>query len=191
MKESGHEITSLLRRWREGDQQAYDQVMSLAYEEIKRVAGGVLGKKGSGATLITPTTLVHEAYLKLAGFQASRPWKDRREFYALLARAMMCFLIDHARKKASLKKGGDQLRVTLEEERLGAENGVDVLALDEVLQRLERLDARRTHIWRGRYLCGLNMAELAELFELSHATLHRELKAANGWLRGQLSLIAS
>lgn len=190
MKENEHQITSLLRRWHEGDQVAYDRVMALAYEEIKRVAQGMLGKR-CGATLISPTTLVHEAYLKLVGYQASRPWRDRREFYALLARAMMCFLIDHARQRASRKRGGDQVRVTLEEEKLGAESGVDVLALDEVLQRLEHLDTRRANIWKSRYLCGLSITELAELFQLGNATLHRELKAANGWLRGQLTLRAS
>ena len=185
MNREDHRITDLLHRWREGDQASYDEAMSLAYEEIKKLARDVLSRRGQ-ATIISPTVLVHEAYLKLAGYSPTRPWAGRREFYALLARAMMCFLVDHIRRKNTPKMGGDQIRITLEEERIGGLSSIDVLALDQVLQGLERLDTRRAEIWKCRYLCGLSIAELAELFHLANATLHRELKAANGWLRGQL-----
>jgi len=187
MNSGDHEITDLLRRWAAGDHEAYDMLMALAYAEIKRMAGGLLARQSRDLRL-SPSSLIHEAYLKLIGHQVAMPWRDRRDFFALLTHAMMSILVDFARRRNAQKRGGDQIFMTLDEDQIGNSNGVDVLSLNQVLERLQKLDPRRANIWKCRYLGGLSIAELAEIFQLGNAFLHRELKAANGWLRGQLTL---
>jgi RNA polymerase sigma factor (TIGR02999 family) len=188
---TGHTITSLLHRWERGNGEAFDELLPLLYEELRRLAGR--GRGRTDATL-SPTALVHEAYLR---FQAQGgSFEDRSHFFAAAALAMRRLLVDHARARARLKRGGGDLRVELEEDLAGdpaaepAEGdprGIDVLALDQALERLGTLDERKLRIVQLRYFGGLTYDETADVLGLSPATVGRELRFARAWLERELA----
>jgi RNA polymerase sigma factor (TIGR02999 family) len=188
---TGHTITSLLHRWERGNGEAFDELLPLLYEELRRLAGR--GRGHPDATL-SPTALVHEAYLR---FQAQGgSFEDRSHFFAAAALAMRRLLVDHARAQARLKRGGGDLRVELEEDLAGDPaggaveadpRGIDVLALDQALERLGTLDERKLRIVQLRYFGGLSYEETAEVLGLSPATVGRELRFARAWLERELA----
>ena len=179
------EVTQLLRRWREGDRAALEALVPLVYAELKRVAEGYLRRERRAGTL-QATALVHEAYLKLIG-GAAVDFNDRKHFFATAARLMRQILVDHARAREADKRSGGE-RVTLSSvDPPDPRNAVDLIALDQALERLEALDARKARVVELRVFGGLEFAEIGELLELSRATLDRDWRAARAWLFRELS----
>ncbi len=179
-------VTDLLFRWREGDEGAVEGLMSAVYPELRRLAARYLRGERRDHTL-QPTALVHEAYLRLAGSDVD--WQDRVHFLAVAARTMRRVLVDHAKSKQALKRGGDRLRVSWAEDRLelpepaaGAARGLDILALDESLRRLAELDPRKGRIVELHFFGGMTYEETAEAVGVSPATVNRELRFAKAWL---------
>jgi RNA polymerase sigma factor (TIGR02999 family) len=180
------EVTALLRRWREGDSQALDRLVPLVYPELRRLARRFLQRERPNHTL-APTALVHEAYLRLADKDHPK-WQDRIHFYAVAAQLMRRILVDHARSRATAKRGGDVLQVPLDEARdQAAERTTDLLALDDALNRLEGQDPRKSRIIELRYFGGLTLEETAQFLEISVPTVVKEARMARAWLYSQMS----
>lgn len=185
--ESNKDITQLLCQWQRGDESGLTCLISVLYDELKKIASAYLNRRGVALTLFSPTVLVNEACLKLLKHRPDprRPFKARAEFFGLVSSVMLSVLADYARSKKALKHGGNLLKVSLDSEHPGRDT-VDLMALKEVLARLERLNARQAKIWKCRYLCGLSIRELAGAFRMGQSSIHRELKAAMGWIRLKL-----
>jgi RNA polymerase sigma factor (TIGR02999 family) len=166
-------ITQMLREWRDGRNEVLDKLLPLVYDELHRQAARHLRKERPGHTLQT-TALVNEAYLKLIDGQ-NIDWESRTHFFAVAAQAMRRILVDHAKTKHRLKRGGDYVKISLEE--AGAveikETGVDLIALDEALGRLEKFDAQQARVVELRYFSGLSLEETAEALQVSRATVAR------------------
>jgi len=178
-------VTVLLRRWRSGDQQALDGLMPLVYDELRRLAARCLYAERPGHTL-PATALVHEAYLRL--IDADVEWQNRAHFYALAARILRRILVEYARSHNRQKRGGDAVKVPLEEAVVvGPEASSTVLELDEALQRLAALDARKSEVVQLLYFGGLTYEETAAALDISPATVHRELKLAKAWLHREMA----
>jgi RNA polymerase sigma factor (TIGR02999 family) len=185
-------ITELLRAWGSGDAEASESLVPLVYEELRRQARRALQREGDGHTL-QPTALVHEAWLRLDGQQEAR-WESRTQFFAVAARMMRRVLVDHARTRHALKRGGAPVQVTLGEvDRNGAAapatsamDSVDLLALDDALVRLAALDPRKAQLVELRYFAGLSIPEAAAALGVSAATVGREWAVARMWLRREL-----
>lgn len=177
-------ITLLLERWKEGDPSAERQLFDLLYAELKQLAGRLMRAERSDHTL-QPTALVHEAYLRLV--PAAVDWRDRSHFLAMAARVMRRVLVDHARARGRIKRAGDPRKVTLEENLVPAASGdVDILFLDQALDRLEALDERKARFIEMRYLAGLSNREIAEAAGVSERTVKRELQFGRAWLRREI-----
>ena len=183
--QSPAEITQLLNRWVDGDDEALERVAPIVYEELKRIARGVFSSERQGHTL-QPTALVHEAYAKLIGIDVT--WQNRAHFYALAARMMRRLLVNYANARNAEKRGGDMLRVTLEEHNLSDHQpDEDVLALDAALAELSTLDLRKAQVLELHYFGGLTQPEAATALGVSESTVRRELRVAKAWLRKLLS----
>jgi RNA polymerase sigma factor (TIGR02999 family) len=193
---AGQSVTGLLRAWGDGDAQASDSLVRLVYAELRRQARLALRREGAGHTL-QPTALVHEAWLRL-GDQHDARWESRTQFFAIAAQTMRRVLLDHARTRHALKRGGGAVQVTLGGgDRAGATPGarpddgtsldaVDVIALDDALARLAVLDPQKARLVDLRYFAGLSIPEAAEVLGVSTATLGREWAVARMWLRREL-----
>jgi len=180
MRESG-EITGLLRQWAAGDRDAGDALTPLIYDELHRLAARVFRAEAPGHTL-QPTALVHEAYAKLIDADVS--WQDRAHFYSLAARMMRRLLVNHANARNTAKRGGDAIRVTLNESLAAdADADADLLALDEAISKLAEIDARKADLVQLQYFGGLSFREMEEITGLSSSTLDRELRMARAWLK--------
>lgn len=181
------QITTLLERWNVGDAGARDELMSLVYGELRRMAAARLRGAEAGASL-QPTALVHEVYLRLASSEAVR-WNDRVHFFAVASRAMRQIIVDEARRKTSLKRGGGELRVTLDEsiEDGGGTSNVDLVALDRALARLAETDEAQARLVEMRFFGGLTLEEIAEVTEVSLATIKRRWRLARAWLFRELT----
>jgi RNA polymerase sigma factor (TIGR02999 family) len=176
------DVTQILSAIEDGDPQAAEQLLPLVYEELRRLAAQRLAGEAPGHTL-EPTALVHEAYLKLVGPDAQRPWNGRVHFFAAAAEAMRRILIDHARGKRRARRGGGMKRVELHDLDALAETGGDeLLALDEALTRLAAADPRKAELVRLRYFAGLTLEQAAELLGISRATADRHWAFARAWL---------
>ena len=185
MVEQAQNLTQLLRRLRWGDEDAAAQVASAAYGELHKIASRCLRRERPGHTL-QPPALVNEAFLKLVG-NTRAEWRDRAQFYGVAARLMRRILVDYARKRAAGKRGGGH-QVTLEENLVLREERLeDVLGVDEVLERLEALDARQARIVELRFFSGLTMEEIAEVMQISTPTVKREWSSAKAWLHRELA----
>lgn len=173
-------LTGILHEWSAGDPQAGDRVFERLYPELKGVARKHLSSERAGHT-IQPTALVNEAYLKLkAGSQVE--WKDRAHFFAIAARIIRQILVDYGRRRNAKRRGGG-LNITLNEEMHGEqEDALELLALDEALNRLEALNARQAEIVALRYFGGMTIEEVAVVTEQSEATVGRQWRAARAWL---------
>lgn len=167
-------------------EQVLARLAPVVYDELRTLAAAQLRRERSGHTL-QPTALVHEAYMRLAGGTAT-PWQDRGHFFRAAARAMRRILIEHARKRGRKKRGGERERVPLGA--VGAPSWDDphrLLALDEALRRLERLDARAAEVVQLRYFAGSSVQETAEALGCSERTVKREWTFARAWLKDALS----
>jgi RNA polymerase sigma-70 factor, ECF subfamily len=183
---SDHEITRLIRKLRDGDRSAYDCLIPIVYDELRRIAQRQLRHQRDGHALNT-TALVHEAYLKLVD-QACVACADRAHFFGIAARAMRQILVDHARKEATVKRGGRWLRVSFEEELLGVEERAEMLlVLDEALSRLTSLNERLGQVVECRFFGGMTEEEVATALGLSERTVRREWRKARLWLYAELA----
>lgn len=175
------EITGLLVAWREGRTEASDLLFPLIYDELHEVARRLLRRRRAGETLRT-TALVHETYLRLVD-QTRVEVGDREHFFALAARAMRHILIDHARRQNAEKRGGGAIRVTLSGNDTPVEaRGAELVALDEALQELERLDPRLVRVVELRFFGGLSVEETAVALDLSDRTVKRDWRKARAFL---------
>lgn len=173
------DVTDLLIRWRRGEEAAFEQLLPQVYEGLRALARRHLGGERKDHTL-QPTALVHETYLRLADHTRLQ-WRDRAHFFAISARIMRRLLIDHAREKGALKRGGDQERVELTD--VAAPNKtVDLIDLDRALERLEAIDPRQAQVVEARYFAGLSLEETAEALDISLATVKRDWSTAKLWL---------
>jgi RNA polymerase sigma factor (TIGR02999 family) len=182
-----HEVTSLLLSWREGDVAAFDRLVPLVYDELRRVARRHLRGEPPGHTLQV-TALVHEVYLRLVDVNRMR-LSSRTHFFALAARLMRQILVDHARRKRADKRGGGATAISLDAVGPTAVPmvSVDVLALNEALNALHSLDPRQCRVVELRYFAGLTMDEAAEALGVSTATAEREWTMAKAFLYHWLS----
>lgn len=178
-------VTQLLKEVGRGNKQAVDNLIPLVYDQLRHLAARCLMAESPGHTL-RATALVHEAYLRLAG--AETDWQDRVQFYAVAARMMRRILVDHARARSRQKRGSGAEKVSLDEAiMVGEENSLDLVDLDEALQRLAELDARKSQIVELLFFGGMTVEESAAALSISPATLHRELKLAKAWLHRALT----
>jgi RNA polymerase sigma factor (TIGR02999 family) len=175
------DITGLLARWRSGDPLALDALMPVVYEELRRLARHYLRNEPSDHTLQS-TALVHEAYVRLAG-QKTPDWKGRTHFYGVAARLMRQILVDHARSRRADKRGGGSVMLALDEQLVGAvRQDLDVLALDEALDRLAGLSPQQSEIVELRFFSGLSIEDTSEVLGVSPATVKRGWTTARAWL---------
>lgn len=181
-KPSTGEITRILAGVRESDRKtALDRLLPLVYGELRALARVHLRSERGDHTL-QPTALVHEAYARMLGGQ-NPPWTDRGHFFRAAAEAMRRILIEHARKRGRIKRGGDRVRVTLSGVHLGTDQDADeILALDEAIQRLEEQDPKIADVVRLRFFAGLSVEETAKALEVSERTVKREWSFARAWL---------
>ena len=182
-------ITALLFRWRDGDQEALNALTGLVYDNLRRIAARHLARERSGFTL-SATEVVHEAYQRLAGADIS--WQDRAHFLAVASRQMRQLLVDRARTRGREKRGGDGWRrVTLAEvgQSAGAEP-VDILIVQEALERLAAFDQRKADLVDLMVFGGLTGKDIAEVMNVSEQTVWREWRMAKAWLHQELKSIA-
>lgn len=179
------EITHLLDEWRSGDRVAFDRLMPLVYDELHKIATGLMHRERSSHTL-QPTALLHELYFRLVQ-QREIGISDRIHFYTFSARLMRMILVDHARGRNAERRGGEAVRVPMSDELawLG-ELDTSVLDLERALERLEQYDPTKARIVELRYFLSLNVQEIAETMESSKSTIDRELKFIRGWLYREL-----
>jgi RNA polymerase sigma factor (TIGR02999 family) len=182
---STHEITQLLQGWRGGDRAALDALLPVVYKELHRLAHFQLRQERSGHTLQS-AALVHEAYLRLVGLNPPQ-WESRTHFFAIAAQLMRQILVDYARRHRAHKRGGGAVALPLEEATLllgGKE--IDVVALDDALKELAKVDARKAQVVELRFFGGLSFSETAEVLKLSAVTVSRDWSTARAWLHREL-----
>ena len=175
-------ITQLLVDWRDGDQEARNELIGLVYEELRRVAHSHLRRERPGHTLQT-TALVNEAYLVLVD-QRRVHWQNRAHFFGVAAQLMRRILVEHARRRAALKRGGRAVCISLDPDFAPAsERDIAVLALDDALKGLEQLDPQQSQIVELRFFGGLTVEETAHVIGVSPRTVKREWRSAKAWLQ--------
>ena len=180
------EVTQLLIDWSSGDQAAFDKLVPLVYEELRRLAHHYMSREQVGHTLQT-TALVNEAYLRLVDQKRMR-WQNRAHFFAIAAQMMRRILVDYARKRRYAKRGGDLLKVSLTEaEGLTEGRVADVMALDEALKSLAEIDPQQSSVVELRFFGGLTIEETAEVLGLSRDMVNREWTTAKAWLYQEMS----
>jgi RNA polymerase sigma factor (TIGR02999 family) len=183
---SQQEVTQLLKDWSGGDEGALGKLIPLVQPELHRLAHHYMSRERAGHTLQT-TALLNEAYLQLVD-DPKRNWQNRTHFMAAAAQLMRRIIVDYARERRSLKRGGGALKVSLDEAALVTEKqSEELLALDEALERLGVQDPRKSQIVELRYFGGLTVEETAEFLKLSHRTVKREWRMAKAWLYRALS----
>jgi RNA polymerase sigma factor (TIGR02999 family) len=185
--QTGHVVTELLHAWGAGAAGASEALVPLVYAELRRQARRALRREAEGHTL-QATALVHEAWLRLDGQHDAR-WESRTQFLAVAAQMMRRVLVDHARTRRALKRGGGEIQVTLghADNEAAAPDEVDVLALDDALARLAVMDPRKARLVELRYFAGLSIPEAAAALGISQATVGREWAVARLWLRRELA----
>lgn len=177
--------TQLLIDWSNGNRDAAAGLMPLVYDELRRLARGYLQRERPDHTL-QATGLVHEAYLRLVD-QTTTSWQNRAHFFGVAAQLMRRILVDHARRHRRAKRGGDQTKVEFDEALApSASRSVDVIALDDALQDLAKLNPQHSQIVELRFFGGLTIEEVAEVLGVSQRTVQREWRMARAWLRRQI-----
>jgi RNA polymerase sigma factor (TIGR02999 family) len=175
------EVTQMLLAWTDGDESALARLVPLVETELHRLAQAYLHRERFDHTLQT-TALVNEAYLRLIDWKAVQ-WQNRAHFFGVAAQLMRRILVDHARRRRALVRGGDALRVSMAEaENAGVERGADVIALNDALDTLASFDERKSRIVELRFFGGLTEQETAEVMKISLRTLQREWSLARAWL---------
>lgn len=186
MTSSPQQVTELLHDWRNGDRQALDELMPLVYEELRRIAHRYMRRERPGQSMQT-TALVNEAYLRLVG-SAPVEWQDRAHFFAISATVMRHLLVDRARARQYEKRGGGARQVSLDEAAaVSPAQDLNLLALDEVLEKLAAIDERKSRLVELRYFGGLSAEEAAEVLGVSEITVKREWLKAKAWLYRELT----
>src|SRR5215467_8752151 len=185
-QESGNEITQLLRDWRGGDDKALDALLPVVYKELRRLAHVQLQKERPDHTLQS-AALVHEAYLRLTGLSAPQ-WESRTHFFAIAAQLMRQILVDYARRHTAKKRGGSLCKVSLNDATTASPlKDVDVVAVDDALKTLAKIDARQSRVVELRFFAGLSLQEISEAMENAPATVQRDWTAARAWLHREIS----
>jgi RNA polymerase sigma factor (TIGR02999 family) len=195
------EVTRLLQRWTQGDAAAIEALWPLVLEDLRRLARRQLARERADHTL-QRTELVNEAFIRLAG-QRSVQWLNREQFLSLAAKIMRRVLVDHARKRGAQRRGSGAVHLSLHDTCAALEvdrrqaaipfedDGVDVIAIDSALQRLETIDAAQGRIVELRYFGGLTLEETADVVGVSLATVKREWTMARAWLQRELTAVES
>jgi RNA polymerase sigma-70 factor (ECF subfamily) len=183
---SPQEVTGLLRAWANGNQPALQALTPLVYAELRRLAVSYMRREQPGQTL-QPTALVHEAYLRMVG--SSLPdWQNRAHFYGVAAHLMRQILVDHARERKAVKRGGGAVHVSLREHlALSPEQDTDLVALDDALERLAALVPRKAQVVELRFFGGLSEDEIAEILKVSAVTVRRDWQFSKAWLLRELA----
>jgi len=182
---SPHEITELLVAWGSGDESALNRLMPIVYDELRRLAHRYMSHERPGHTLQT-TALVNEAYLRLVSWREVR-WQNRAHFFAVSAQMMRRILVDFARDRKYLKRGGGALRVSLADaDSLTEQRSADLVALDEALTALAEVDRRKAQVVEMRFFGGLSVEEVAEVLKVSKETVMRDWRLAKVWLLREL-----
>jgi len=181
------DVTRILSQIEQGDPQASAQLLTLVYDELRRLAAQKMAHEVPGQTL-QATALVHEAYLRLVDAEEVQHWNSRGHFFAAAAEAMRRLLVENARRKNALQRGGDRERLDLslaepEAPRLSE----DVLALSDALEKLEKQDRNKADLVKLRYFAGMTMEQAAEAVGISPATAHRHWNYARAWLHQEIS----
>jgi RNA polymerase sigma factor (TIGR02999 family) len=180
------EVTRILSAIDQGDPQAARQLLPLVYDELRRLAAQKLAHEKPGQTL-QATALVHEAYLRLVASEEARHWNSRGHFFAAAAEAMRRILVENARNKKRLKRGGDQRRIELDDPRLNYTEPVDeLLEVDEALEQLAQEDPQAAQLVKLRYFAGLSIADAAEIVGFSRSTAYEHWAYARAWLHRRL-----
>ncbi len=185
-KTSSQQLTQMLIQLSEGNAQMVDDILPLIYDELRRLAGNYLRRERSDHTL-QPTALVHEAYIKLID-QTQVKWQNRAHFFGIAANIMRRILVDYARQHKAEKRGGAAEKMPLEEEILIVSEGksAELLALDEALENLAKIDPQKSKIVELRYFGGLSVEETAEVMNCSAVTIKRQWRMAKAWLYGRI-----
>jgi RNA polymerase sigma factor (TIGR02999 family) len=179
-------VTQILSAIEQGDASAAAQLLPLVYAELRKLAAQKLAQEKPGQTL-DATALVHEAYLRLVDVEQAQHWNSRGHFFAACAEAMRRILVDQARRKLSLRRGGNLQRHPVEDQEIEApEPSVDVLAVHEALERFEGVDATAAQIVKLRYFAGLTIPQAAEALDISTSTADRSWAYARAWLHTAL-----
>jgi RNA polymerase sigma factor (TIGR02999 family) len=187
--EDSGEVTNLLVRWSQGDHSALEQLTPIIYGDLLRVARARLRREPAECTL-EPTALVHEAYLRLADQKHLRA-ENRIHFYAIAANTMRRVLIEHARRRTALKRGGG-IRITLHTGMdVAKDRAPDLVVLDEALSKLSEIDARKSQAIELKFFGGLSTEEIGQVLGISVATVGRELRLGQAWIRREMSRHAS
>ena len=180
------QVTGLLLAWASGDQAALEKLMPVVYAELHRLAKNYMRRENAGHSLQT-SALVNEAYLRLADQRDAR-WQNRVHFFAVASKVMRQILIDHARRRTRVKRGGSQTRLSLDEAAiLSDERAADLLALDEALTKLASVDARKSRVVELRFFSGLTIEEVAEVLKVNPKTVARDWAMARAWIHRELS----
>lgn len=188
MEERQQDITAILREWSDGKNEALDRLIPLVYNELHRQAASYLRRERADHTL-QATALINEAYLKLVD-QTLPVFEDRTHFFAISARLMRQILVDHARSHQRQKRGGPSMARIELDEAAGVDAGganIDLVALDDALEHLAKLDKRQTQIVELRYFSGMSLEETADALRISRATAARDWNVAKAWLKRELT----
>jgi RNA polymerase sigma factor (TIGR02999 family) len=177
------EVTQILNMIETGDPSAAEQLLPLVYEELRKLAAVRLAQETPGQT-IQPTALVHDAYLKLVDTDKIQHWNSRGHFFGAAAEAMRRILVDNAKRKQSVKRGGQLERVDFDEAQIVVSNqSIDLIALDEALNELAVHDSRKAEIVKLRFFAGLTMRQAANALQISESTADADWAYAKAWLR--------
>jgi RNA polymerase sigma factor (TIGR02999 family) len=181
------EITQLLQNWRDGDRKALDTLLPRVYKELRRLARHQLRNERPDHTLQS-AALVHEAYLRLVGVSAPQEWESRTHFFAIAAQLMRQILVDYARRHGAAKRGGSVCKISLEDAMAMPRRArLDIVALDDALQALARIDERQSRVVELRFFAGLSLNEISDVLEIAPATVQRDWTAARAWLHREIS----
>jgi RNA polymerase sigma factor (TIGR02999 family) len=180
------EVSLLLQEWRNGDSKALDALLPVVYKELRRLAHVHLQKERPDHTLQS-AALVHEAYLRLIGLSAPQ-WESRAHFFAIAAGLMRQILVDYARRHNAKKRGGSLCKVSLNDATTASRRkDVDVVALDDALKTLAKIDPRQSRVVELRFFAGLSLQEISDAMEIAPATVQRDWTAARAWLHREIS----
>jgi RNA polymerase sigma factor (TIGR02999 family) len=179
-------VTVLLQEWRGGDREALDTLLPLVYKELRRLAHFQLRNERPGHTLQS-AALVNEAYLRLVGLNAPQ-WESRTHFFAIAGQLMRQILVDYARRRGAAKRGAGACKVSLTNAGLAARGtDVDVVAVDDALQALAKIDSRQSQVVELRFFAGLSLEEISKVLDIAPATVQRDWTAARAWLHREIS----
>jgi len=180
-----HQVTQLLQAWSDGERGALDRLLPVVYAELHRLAQHYMAHERPGHTLQT-TALVNEAYVRLVDTERAN-WRNRAHFFGACAQVMRRILVDWARTRQALKRGGEQRPLELDEALAAVEPDADLVALDDALNALSELDPRKGQVVEMRFFGGLSVEETAEVLKISPETVMRDWKFAKSWLRRELN----